>query len=295
MESPRRSTESHITRHHLLNPATLNTYQPILQAEAESLPVSINSTTSQSKDYNRPWISILLTILAGCLFSTCSLIVKSMVDIDPLELAICRYIGLIIPCLPILIWRKEHMFPKGNRLLLVLRSLAGLIDIIISFYVYRHMPLGEVAAIFYSVPVYVTLFAYIFLKEPCGLVNVVTVTVTLTGVLLVTKPVFLFGEISDPSGSKTFENQTFATVAAFVTTIVAANVYVLLRSMKSVHFSVMLGTYGVFALLPLVAVSWYLDVLRLPKSGLEWLNMIILALLSFMGKCIIQDRNRRLF
>lgn len=79
--------------------------------------------SSSQKRY--PYMGILLATISSFFFSMCSVIVKWMVNVDPMELAACRFIGVLMPAVPILIWKSEAPFPKGKRVMLLLRSFTG--------------------------------------------------------------------------------------------------------------------------------------------------------------------------
>ena len=231
-----------------------------------------------------PYVGIILATISSLFFSLCSVIVKWMVHVDPMELAVCRFVGVLLPALPIVIHQSESVFPEGKRLILVLRSFLGTTGLMLSFYAIRNMPLADASVIIFSVPVFVAVFAYIFLKEPCGWFNIITIGLTLTGVILITRPTFIFGsKFSSSIVDDGDYHRAWGALAAFGSTLFGANVYILLRTLKSLHFAVVLTNFGGFALLQTTAVSWYLGVLCWPKCGLERIYMIVLAVFSFLG------------
>ena len=67
------------------------------------------------------------------------------------------------------------------------------------------IPLSDASTIYLSSPVFVTVFAYILLKEPITIVQGVTGTLTVVGVFVISKPDFLFGK-SD-SGADNYDNR----------------------------------------------------------------------------------------
>lgn len=251
--------------------------------EEEQQPVFSQAEVKYDK---WPYIGIVLAAISSLFFSLCSVIVKWMVNVDPMELAMCRFVGVLLPTVPVIILKDADVFPKGRRLMLVLRSFFGTTGLMLSFYAFRNMPLADASVIVFSVPVFVAVFAYIFLKEPCGLFNILTIILTLIGVILITRPTFIFGE--------TFQNLTtqnekyhygaWGALAAFGATLFGANAYVLLRALKSIHFSVIMANFGGFALIQTVTISWYLGVLCWPTCGIERILMVILAIFSFTGK-----------
>ena len=96
-----------------------------------------------------PYLGLLLATLSSLFFSLCSVIVKWLVDVHPMELAACRFVGVLLPAVPIVLWRKEKPFPKGKRIMLLLRSFVGTTGLMLSFYAFRHMPLADASVIIY--------------------------------------------------------------------------------------------------------------------------------------------------
>lgn len=99
-----------------------------------------------------PYLGLLLATLSSLFFSLCSVIVKWLVDVHPMELAACRFVGVLLPAVPIVLWRKESAFPRGRRIMLLLRSFVGTTGLMLSFYAFRHMPLADAS---------VTLFLFV--------------------------------------------------------------------------------------------------------------------------------------
>lgn len=189
-----------------------------------------------------------------------------------MELAAFRFVGVLLPAIPIVIYKGDHPFPKGRRIMLLLRSFVGTTGLMLSFYAFRHMPLADASVIVFSVPVFVAIFARIFLKEPCGLFNVVTVCLTLIGVVLITRPPLIFGHTVVSLTDNHVESEhadLYGAVAAFSATLFGANAYVLLRALKGLHFSVIMTNFGSFALVQTVVVTWAIGALCLPRCGTD--------------------------
>ncbi|CAF4885118.1 solute carrier family 35 member G1 [Pieris napi] len=232
-----------------------------------------------------PYIGLLLATLSSLFFSLCSVIVKSLVNIDPIQLAMFRFIGVLLPTVPIVIYTEQPIFPQGKRLLLILRSIVGTIGLMLSFYAFRNMPLADASVIVFSVPVFVALFARVFLKEPCGIWNTISIILTLVGVILITHPPFIFGD------EKVESNENYdslrGAIAAFVSTIFGANAYVLLRVLKGLHFSVIMTNFGAIAILQTLFVSVVFGTLCMPNCGTERLLVVCLALFSYLGQILL--------
>lgn len=142
------------------------------------------------------------------------------------------------------------------------------------------------------VSVFVAIFARLFLKEPCGLFNVITVILTLIGVVLITRPTFLFGEsvqslIDEDIVDSSYKARIWGPVSALSATLFGANAYVLLRALKSVHFAVIMSNFGAFGLIFSVIIGLWLGGLCWPMCGTERLLVVALAVFSFFGQILL--------
>ncbi|KAH8257929.1 hypothetical protein KR038_003171 [Drosophila bunnanda] len=236
---------------------------------------------------NCPYLGILLATLSSLFFSLCSVIVKGLVDVNPMELASFRFVGVLLPALPILIYTRQPVFPEGKRVILLLRCFMGTTGLMLSFYAFRHMPLADASVIIFSTPVFVAIFARAFLKEPCTLFNVLTINLTLVGVVLITRPPFFFGgsgESEDVSG-KTYD--IWGPVAAISSTLFGANVYILLRALKNLHFSVIMTNFGTIALVYTLIVCGAIGAVCWPSCGRDRWLVVVLGVFSFLGQILL--------
>ena len=80
---------------------------------------------------------------------------------------------------------QKDPFPNGKRLILVVRSVFGASNLIIHFYGLKHMPMADTNMISAASPIWVVIFARIFLKEPLKVFDVINVFVTLLGILFI--------------------------------------------------------------------------------------------------------------
>ncbi|XP_064098540.1 solute carrier family 35 member G1 [Macrobrachium rosenbergii] len=242
-----------------------------------------NVADKPSERWALPHIGLFMAVLSSLFFSLCSLIVKVLADVSPMELAVFRFVGILLPTLPLLIRRGDPPFPKGRRLMLMLRGLVGATSLMLQFYAFRHMPLADASVIVFSVPVFVAVFAKVFLGEPCGLFHGVVILLTVAGVVLIARPPFIFGSLSD---AYTTENWWGAAAAIFGT-VVAANVYVILRVLKGLHFSVIMTNFAVVALFLTPIVSWMSGDMCVPRCGNERYLILAIGAFSFGGQILL--------
>ncbi|CAG2169852.1 unnamed protein product [Oppiella nova] len=123
----------------------------------------------------------------------------------------------------IILTQKYHIFgkPEGRKNL-VLRCLFGTTVIVCIYSSYPLQPLSDTVTIFMSTPVFCTIFAYILLKEPITPLHVGTGVTILVGVVLTSRPEFLFGQ-KDPD--KLYPHRTVGIVLSIAAAIASAMVY----------------------------------------------------------------------
>ncbi|XP_050435629.1 solute carrier family 35 member G1 [Adelges cooleyi] len=246
-------------------------------------PASNSPATPTDSPRSKPqvnYLGLLLAAVSSLFFSLTSLIVKWLHDVDPLELATVRFVGILLPTLPILIYKRQHPFPKGKRLMLLLRSFCGATALTLTYYAFRLMPLADASAIVFSVPIVVAVFARIFLKEPCGLFHYFALFLTMIGVIMIARPPILFNESME-------HYNFFGPLAAIVSTIFAAVVYILLRALKDVHFTVTMVCFASYSIIQTSSMAWALDKLSWPKCGTERVLFVTLGLCSFAGQALL--------
>lgn len=193
-----------------------------------------------------------------------------------------------------MIYEREEVFPAGKRIIILLRGFVGTTGLMLSFYAFRHMPLADASVIIFSTPVFVAIFAKVFLKESCGMFNVLTILLTLFGVVLITRPSILFDdEIASMSTDHTLvdheqaDSGTWGAVAAISSTLFGANAYVTLRALKGIHYSVIMSNFGAFALVYTVGISWFLNVLCMPYCTPDRWLVLALGIFSFLGQILL--------
>lgn len=97
---------------------------------------------------------------------------------------------------------------------------------------------------------------------------------------MITRPPFLFGQ-------STTQYNFLGPLAALLSTIFAAIVYILLRALKNLHFSVIMVYFATYSILQTSTMAWATGNLCWPKCGTERLLVIALGLFSFSGQMLL--------
>ncbi|KAK8789098.1 solute carrier family 35 member G1-like [Amblyomma americanum] len=218
--------------------------------------------------------------LSSFFFSICTVIVKKLNYIPAAELAVVRFLGILVFTAPLVVVSREPpLGTKGVRRLLILRGLLGATSLFLRFYAIHYMPIADASVIIFSVPVFVSALAKLFLKEPCGLFHVAAVLVTLVGLALITKLPLLFG-----GGGPV---QARGVVAALSSTVFGASVYIVVRKVKGVHHSVIMFNFGWVAILETATIALLTTRLELPRCGFDRWLLVVLGAFSFGGQLLL--------
>ncbi|XP_048362071.1 solute carrier family 35 member G1-like [Sphaerodactylus townsendi] len=235
-----------------------------------------------------PGLGLFYGLLSACLFSVVSLFLKMIEDVHSVEASAFRCIFQIVFVLPALIYHKTGFLgPKEKRVFLFLRGLLGSCAMILLYYAYQVMPLADAVVISFSSPAFTTLFAWIFLKEKCSPWDLFFVLVTITGVVLIARPPFLFGsKVSGIEGSYT--DHLKGTIAALLSAISASSAFVIIRKVgKSVHYFLTIWYYAIIGLIISIATLFVLDSWSLPNCGKDRFLLILIGLFGLGGQIFL--------
>lgn len=244
--------------------------------------------TGPEKPKRCPGLGLFYALLSTVFFSIITLLVKTIQGIHAIEISAIRCFFQMVFVAPLLIYHKTGFLgPRDKRIYLILRGFIGSNAMILLFYAVQQMPLADATVIMFSNPVFTSLLAWIFLKEKCSIWDCVFTVFTLTGVVLIARPPFLFGEhLGGIEGNYT--NHVKGTIAAFAGAIGAACTFVILRKLgKSVHYYLSVWYYAVIGLLECLITVSVLGEWKLPVCGRDRWLLILIAILGIAGQTFL--------
>ncbi|XP_056433386.1 solute carrier family 35 member G1 [Gadus chalcogrammus] len=243
---------------------------------------------AEGKKKRCPGLGLFYGLLSTMFFSIIALLVKTIKDVHSIEISAFRCFFQMLFVLPLLIYHKTGFLgPRDKRIFLVLRGFLGSNAMILLFYAVQQMPLADATVIMFSNPVFTALLAWIFLKEKCTLWDCFFTVFTLTGVILIARPPFLFGE-RPPGIEGNYTNHIKGTIAAFAGAMGAACTMVVLRKMgKSVHYYLSVWYYAVIGLAECLIVLAVLGQWALPPCGRDRWILMLIAVLGIAGQAFL--------
>ncbi|GFU25898.1 solute carrier family 35 member G1 [Trichonephila clavipes] len=227
---------------------------------------------------------LLLGLISGIFYSLVSVLVKDMKNLHPGQLSMYRFIALFVYSIPQTVQCGENALgPKKFRLILVIRGLLGGLYIFFNFMAFRYLPLGEATSIVFSLPVFVTVAARVFLKEPCSTLQSATVVLTVLGIAFTAKlPSHLMGN------PVTYSKDTiYGLLAAMLALCCNTVQYICVRKAKSVHHSVLMFTFGVVAFVEVVVLTFLFGDFKWHYCGIQKWYIILFGLFSYTGQALL--------
>jgi S-adenosylmethionine uptake transporter len=161
--------------------------------------------------------------------------------------------------------------------LMALRCAVVVINGILGTYAFSVLPLAQCYAIFFTMPIFITLLSAVLLGEKIDLPRGVAVVVGLVGVVIAL----------DPAGT----TLQWGHLAAIVGAIVGAGNYVIIRMSGGLERTVVMILYPIMAQLAVAAVVLPLVYVPMPMFDLGLTALMALA--GFAGYLLIIEAYRR--
>lgn len=191
----------------------------------------------------------------------------------------------------VLLARQSFLGVKGERWPLIARGFFGFCAFSLAYYSFRLIPLADASTIVFSAPVYVSIFACFLLKEKCGAFQIATITITIIGVMLISKPTFIFGE---HEAHKAVVYRMEGSILAFVSSLSTAFTFIMIRKLQKTPSGVVISAFSIVSIVSGIAVLVVLvettgHSIRYPSdwTPTEWGWMIGNGLCGVLGQLFL--------
>ena len=191
-------------------------------------------------------------VFASLFFSLMTVCVKKIVERIPIyELVFFRSVlSLSITCFII---KKKNINPWGkNKKLLILRGLLGTIALVSIFYAIKNMPLSISTVIQYTYPIFISIFAGIFINEKVTKNILFALIIGWMGILVILNPTQL--------SNLKVEIENISILIAFVGAISTALAYITVKKLSYTEDVFIIIKYfplvSLIILFPIVLNNW---------------------------------------
>ena len=216
-------------------------------------------------------------VLASFFFSLMTLCVKKIDNRIPIfELVFFR--SLLSLIITLLIINIKNINPLGNnRPLLVIRGLLGTIALICIFYAIRNMPLSISTVIQYTYPIFISIFAGIFINEKITRNIIIASIIGWLGILIIINPIQL--------SNINVEVEYTSIFIAFLGSICTALAYITVKKLSFTENVYVIIQYfplvSLITLLPFVLINW------VTPNWLELVWIICIGLFTQLGQIFL--------
>lgn len=139
------------------------------------------------------YLGYVFSILAGITFTASNVLIKLVPSLDPWSILLFRATLQLVLMVPVLVYsRSNPMGPRGNRIGIYMQGIVGGVLLLGIFLAVKRVPLGDCAAIFFSAPAFTLILSCFVLREHFGLLRMGIAVCMLTGVVLLSRPSFIF-------------------------------------------------------------------------------------------------------
>ncbi|CAO3624291.1 unnamed protein product [Cunninghamella blakesleeana] len=186
---------------------------------------------------------------------------------------------------------------KRLRGILAFRGLIGAVGLAFFFYSITKLPLPDATVLFFLNPIFTAILAAIFLKEVFTLFDMFCSACCVVGIILVSKPEFIFGQHHNGDGSDKNDlldnnedalSRMLGISAALIGAMLAAIAYCTVRKIgKNVHFMVHVVYFGfastIFSFFGMVFIQGTV----IPEGSYEYSILIMVGITAFLGQCLL--------
>ena len=248
--------------------------------------IVIDSSNLRQQTPLQSFKGVLCSGFSSIFFTLTAVIVKQLEDVHPGQLACFRFLGILLFTIPMVITANVNPFgPQDKRWLLVLRGFAGATSLYMRYFALRFLPIANATVIVLSMPVFVSIFARIFLKEPCGVFHAITLGVTLIGIAFTAKLNVIMGL------SETLEMESsqelYGLLYSMGATLVGSSVYIFVRKVKDCDNSVIMFNFSLVAILETSILTGLNGGFKIPTDALTPWLLVVLAVLSFYAQLLL--------
>ena len=161
-------------------------------------------------------------------------------------------------------------------MLVIARGLSAGLQLMGHYYAIKYLPISDITMISSIKPVCSTLLACIFLRESCGLFEVLNLVLVVTGIGLVVQPSFIFGQTDSQYDQQMF----YAAVGLCVAQVLGSSVAVILRHLRDIHWAALGISTRIFSVIEISVALGVMGLFCLPSCGADRWRIVAVAVLG---------------
>jgi len=205
--------------------------------------------------------------ISALAFTLLNAFVKSLDSFSVYQIVFFRALGSLFFTIPFLI-KNNISFAGNKKLLLILRSVFGLISMMLFFLSLKFIAMGTAVSIRYIAPIFAAIFALFILKEKIKPIQWFFLAIAFSGVLII----------------KGFESsvELEGVIYAIISSVFAGLVYILIRKIGDSDHPVVVVNYFMMVS---VIIGGLLSITDWTSPvGIEWLILMSLGVFGYFAQ-----------
>ncbi|MFC1887937.1 DMT family transporter [Candidatus Cloacimonadota bacterium] len=213
--------------------------------------------------------AVILMLVSSIAFACSAAAVKLSGDLPVFEKVFFRNILAVLIAYIVIRRKGDRLWgEKKNRLILLFRSLLGVIAMAMYFYAIRHLYLADSAILHKLFPFFVTIFAAVFLKEKLTKIQIPGMAIAFLASMLIIKP--------------TFDYSVFPALAGLGTALLSGGTYTMVRYLRDKETPATIVFFFSFTSLVILSPLILLE-FRMPTLH-QWIYLLMIGVFAAIGQ-----------
>ncbi|XP_002734072.1 solute carrier family 35 member G1-like [Saccoglossus kowalevskii] len=283
--------ETEKERNNILDESTL----PLLFgdiADEEAGPVGQGSDVHTCCQMTSSHVGLIYAFISCIFFAGSIAGAKLITTVHPFGIYLVRMAVLNICITPAIVYNKVPLlvYNSSQYAWLILRGICGCLGTTCIFTAVRLMPVGDAVVIFFSIPVCTAFLSCVCLKELITLVDIFFALLSVAGVVVISKPSFLFTE-SD-ADVKTVEQYIYkpalGAIFALVGALFISMVLISSRKLgKNVNHLTIIFYFSAVGMVTTTVFLYALGQFAIPFHKMDWIYLIFVGLCGVGGQILL--------
>ncbi|GIY73358.1 solute carrier family 35 member G1 [Caerostris darwini] len=227
---------------------------------------------------------LFLALLSGIFYALSAYFVKYMDNLSEGQISVHLSCFLFAVTLPQAVKLKKNVFgERGDRLQLFVSGVAGTFSLILSFFAFKYLPLGIGSVTTNCTPFITTIASRIFLKEPCGVMQSITVALTFLGIFLNSRvPELLNGNHIELSSL-----YLYGFMAGIGCSLCASCRYFVIRKLNHIPYTLFNFNYACVSVVLTILFTIGFESFSVLQCGYQGFHIISMGVSSFLGETLL--------
>ncbi|XP_076343644.1 solute carrier family 35 member G1-like [Tachypleus tridentatus] len=240
---------------------------------------------SPFRNFKFPYIGIILAIACPVFYATQSALFKMIPHLSKQTILFYRGMYMVTITCPLVIHSGQSIFSDSlnNFLFLVLRGTMSTGASVLMYNSLNFLPLGNATCLIMTESVLTTIFAYIILREKVHLMDLLAIALSMTGIILVCRPPFIF----DNENNVNTSNQVIGSLMALGSSVFNALSQVITRKIMYIHYSVVIFQYSLLQIILLGIYMFTRAENILSECGTTSCYVLAIGITSFLCQYFI--------